>query len=319
MQVSKDTVPSAHGDPKNRPSRLRNGISTGPLANSWASSPSRNHSKAPTTELPMSATVPPLFAQRESGNSAPTPPHSMYQPHFGLPSAELSRLELNIHHHLDSVLSSLTRSIIDKEDETTDQLIRRMERIEKRLENTGKLMKETKESFESLKTATAAALKDIEVNFRNRTEPLGALGPISSSHDLERSESDQSVKAFKPRPRRSHSVLISPTHQTHGQGHGASSLDAMQYENEQLDTQHTYTTRGASHGEGRVNTEQFARVGVSLNSPPDIRLHPALRDSSEKQKQGVTMSHSKNSDIFYSSRVFPSQSLSGWYSRAFGE
>ena len=89
------------------------------------------------------AAVPPLFSNGHANNSVPPPPPTFrdFIPGPGPVSAELNRVELNIHHHIDSCFASLSRLVTDKIDQSLDQVIRHLEDGEQKNEKQFKIVK----------------------------------------------------------------------------------------------------------------------------------------------------------------------------------
>ena len=105
-----------------------------PFNNSWAPAHDQSH---------YHTSVPPLFSDGHVNNSVPPPPptYHEYQPASRPLPPELGMFELNIHHHIDTCFGSLSRLITDKIDQCSDQLLRRIEDGEHRLERSLKSMK----------------------------------------------------------------------------------------------------------------------------------------------------------------------------------
>ena len=121
---------SFHGEA----SRFQDTPSSVPFNNSWAPAHDQSH---------FHASVSPLFSNGPFNNSVPPPPPTCreYQPSSRPLPPELSMLELNIHHHIDTCFGSLSRLITDKIDQCSDQLLRRIEDGEHRLERSLKSAK----------------------------------------------------------------------------------------------------------------------------------------------------------------------------------
>ena len=276
------------------------------------------------TNVPVSATVPPLFARLKLGNSVPTPPHSSYQPHSGPPSAELSRLELNMHHHIDTVFGSLTRLIINKQDQAVDQTIRRIEKLEKRVDKALKLMKEMKESLEIHNGERTSLLREIRM-FPNgqAKKPYDLLNDSAPQHNPEGNGRDEGSRGreLKPRPQRSQSVLVSPSHRIPDRIHKPSRSDANSHEVFDADIQRSYmAARNVGQSEGmKASKNIFARGGIPRSNPPDIRNHPALREVHAAAEDHSNGSPTRNSQVFYQPSFFCPQAQPGWYTKAFGE
>ena len=319
-QASPRTVPFGFDEYQYQSSGLRNEVPASNLANSWASSPSRTVAETPGKDPPLSAIVPPLFAQRSWGTAVPTPPHPTYQPHMGLPSAELSRLELNMHHHIDTAFASLTRLMINKQDQTVDQIVRRVEAVEAKVEKSVKLLKEVKEMVDVSRAGTSKALNDVhrllEVQAAKADEIAEILRPAHSQRYGENGEADQ---ILRPRPQRSQSVLVSPTHRAPSQAHKASNSDATtrgMMEAEGLDASER---RVVGHAQGRVSSKDIiAGMHLPLHSPPDIRNHPALRGSHKATHKDSVGSPTRAGNGIEPFSAFSDFGGSRWYNEAFG-
>ena len=93
-----------------------------PSANSWVSGNSFTSANAP-----LCALLPPSWPNHQNNNSVPSPPHNQHDyQRPGSMSAAMARLELTLHHHIDSTTASLSRLITDKHDRIMDQTIRRL-------------------------------------------------------------------------------------------------------------------------------------------------------------------------------------------------
>ena len=121
---------SFHGEA----SRFQDISPPAPFNNSWAPAQDQSH---------FHASVSPLFSNGPVSNSVPPPPPTYhgYQPTSRPLPPELSMFELNIHHHIDACFGSLSRLTTDKIDQCSDQLLRRIEDGEHRLERSLKSMK----------------------------------------------------------------------------------------------------------------------------------------------------------------------------------
>ena len=162
--------------------------------NSWA--PQSQEASNP----PNSATVPPLFSDQH--NAVPPPPLTFrdYQPPSGQVPAELARVELTLHHHLDSCFGSLSRLVTDKHDNTIDHLLRRLESHEKKVEKVQKNLrsdiKDMKQDVECLRSD----IRHIQQNndaFKNSLKNTNVkLDTMSSKLDNAASKSANSDQAF---------------------------------------------------------------------------------------------------------------------------
>ena len=147
---SRGTVPMMFTqEPYGQPSRLSAYPPSIASTNSWAPQPQES------SNPPNSATVPPLFSDTYNAVPPPPPTYRDYQPPSGQVPAELARLELTLHHHIDSCFGSLSRLVTDKHDHTVDLLLRRLESHERKVEKAHKSLKgdvkDIKQDVESLR------------------------------------------------------------------------------------------------------------------------------------------------------------------------
>lgn len=95
---------------------------------------SRNNSFAAPSSSRLSAAMPqPLF----TGNHNFVPPpsqHPDFQPSTGPPPPALAQFEVNMHHHMDSVFARLNRTVNDKHDRGMDEISKRFDAMEERLD-----------------------------------------------------------------------------------------------------------------------------------------------------------------------------------------
>ena len=158
---SRGTIPfTVNQDQYGQPSRLSAYPPSIMSTNSWA--PQVQEPFPP----PNSATVPPLFS--DTHNPVPPPPHTYpdYQASVRQVSPDLARLELTLHHHLDSCFGSLSRLVTDKHDHTVDHLLRRLESHERKVEKSHKSLKgdikDIRQDMESLREDVQNIQKSID-------------------------------------------------------------------------------------------------------------------------------------------------------------
>lgn len=247
---SRGTVPFTPNQERiGQPSRLSAYPPSVASTNSWATQ---------MQEPPNSATVPPLFSNVHNAVPPPPPTYRDYQPPVGQVPPELARIELTLHHHLDSCFGSLSRLVTDKHDNTVDHLLRRLESHERKLENSQKSLKSDikniKGDAESLKAdirhlqqsseELQEYLKCTDVKLETMASKLNSVKSQSGSFDqaianLSASVQDIRVKCDRiaeqtgrnssasqphqqhplPSPTRSQSTSASPGLQSQRQGH----------------------------------------------------------------------------------------------------
>ncbi|KAL8789015.1 MAG: hypothetical protein Q9195_007035 [Heterodermia aff. obscurata] len=149
-------------------SRFQDIPSPAPFNNSWTPTHNQSH---------FHASVPPLFSSPVNNAVPPPPPtYHEYQPTSRPLPPELSMLELNIHHHIDTCFGSMSRLITDKIDQCSDQLLRRIEDGEHRLE---RLLKGIKADIKSIQNDTHA-VQDSLGGIQERNDCT--LGSIQNLH-----------------------------------------------------------------------------------------------------------------------------------------
>ena len=309
-----------------------------PSANSWASG---NSFKA--NNAPLSALLPRSWPNHQT-NSVPSPPHNQHDyQRPGSMSAAMARLELTLHHHMDSTAGSLSRLITDKHDRIMDQTIRRLDHIEevvsKGFRNFKNELKDIKRDIGSLK----GELKDVVASsersqgiFRRVEAKLEALEegvkeysckcqlaatePSPHMSDRER----QKGAASHRRTESAHGALGQGEHrQGYQSGASRSSNSARQSANSnrahRSNTLKSQPSNGMSE-EMDSRREYFAELGAARGPKPDLRDHPAF--SGMHQAQSQIYSHDQNgmpstlNDLPYEP---PSLSNGRWYQQAYGQ
>lgn len=309
-----------------------------PSANSWASG---NSFKA--KNAPLSALLPGNWPNHYN-NSVPSPPHNQHDyQRPGSMSAAMARLELTLHHHIDSTAGSLSRLITDKHDRIMDQTIRRLDDIEeavsKGLRNIKNDLKDIKKDIGSLKrevkdvVASSGRSQDI---FRRLDAKLEALEKsveensckcqlvaTEPSPHLSDRESQKGAASHR-RAESAHGALGQGEHrQQYQSGASRSSNSARHSANSnrahRSNTSKSQPSNGTSE-EMDSRREYFAELGAARGPKPDLRDHPAF--SGMHQAQGQTYSHDPNempsilNDLPYEP---PSLSNGRWYQQAYGQ
>ena len=309
-----------------------------PSANSWASGNSFKINNAP-----LSALLPRNWPNHHN-NSVPSPPHNQHDyQRPGSMSAAMARLELTLHHHIDSTAGSLSRLITDKHDRILDQTIRRMDNIE---EVVSKGLRNIKHDFKDIKRDVGSLreeLKDVVASsersqdiFRRLDAKLEALekgveehscrcqltATAPSPHMCDRER--QKGAASHRRTESAHGALGQGEHrQQYQSGASRSSNSARHSANSnrahRSNTSKSQPSNGMSE-EMDSRREYFAELGAARGPKPDLRDHPAF--SGTHQVQGQIYSHDQNgmpsilSDLPYEP---PSLSNGRWYQQAYGQ
>ena len=236
---------------------------------------------------------------------------------MGPPSAELSRLELNMHHHIDTAFGSLTRLMINKQDQTVDQIVRRIEAIEAKVEKSVKLLKEVKEMVDMSRAGTSKALNDVHGLLEAQAAKMDEIAEkLKPGHSLRYRDDGEADQVLRPRPQRSQSVLVSPTHGAPSQNHKASNSDATTRGMMETEGLNASEHRVVGHAQGRVFSKDIvAGMHLALHSPPDIRNHPALRGSHKGNHKDSVGSPTRAGNAIDSFYDFGG---SRWYNEAFG-
>ena len=309
-----------------------------PSANSWASGNSFRSNNAPLSVLL------PCNWPNHHNNSVPSPPqnHHGYQ-RPGSMSAAMARLELTLHHHIDSTAGSLSRLITDKHDRIMDQTIRRLESIEeavnKGFRNIRADFKDVRKDIGTLKGELKNAMESsgrIQDVFRMLEEKLDALekGVEEHSCKCQLTTTDRSPRM----PEREHQKRAG-SHRRTESAHGAlgQGKHRQQYQSGASRSSNSPRHSGNSNRAHRSNTlncqsgngmndemnkrrEYFTELGATRGPKPDLRDHPAY--SGMHQAQGQMYSHEQKevpsilNDLPYE---HPSLSNGRWYQQAYGQ
>ena len=296
----------------------------------WWNTHSRGNSFT-SSSLHPSLIVAPLFADQDRINAVPAPPassHPDYQQMRSTP-ADLAQLELNLHHHIDSGFSSLTKIFNDKTDRILDQLVRRLEalesKVEKDIQNVESQVTDVKAECENLAQENKAILKKLDVmrdcvrgldlklelmsgNIEdNRCRDHCRQGTLDGSepHNLDRAEAV---------PRRSQDTSAHKSTGSDQQTQTKTSIHSSQGH------------RSNPSGAGRAISSNKSVLGQTegMNrQPPDLKDHPAFASgqSSHSMTFSETTSEEAGSVVKSMLPLFQTPSFrdGGWYKQAYGQ
>lgn len=309
-----------------------------PSATSWVSGNSF------ASNAPLSALLPPSWPNHHTNNSVPSPPHNQHDyQRPGSMSATMARLELTLHHHIDSTARSLSNLVTDKHDKIMDQTIRRLESLEetvsKGFRNIKADLKDIRKDIGGLKEESKDSMESsdkIQDFFRRLDGKFEALEKSVAEHNCkcqpavaERSPSEpdnECQKKFSSH-RRTESA-----HGALGQGEqrpqyrsGASRSSTSARHSGKSEKAHRSNTVN-SQLSNRMNSdmdsrrEYFAELGVARGPMPDLRDHPAY--SGMSQGQGEIDAHDQDGMASILNGLpfkHPSLSDGGWYQQAYGQ
>ena len=308
-------------------------------ADSWISGNSFT-----TTNAPLSALLPSSWPSHHISNSVPSPPHNQHDyQRPGSVSAAMARLELTLHHHIDSTAGSLSRLITDKHDKIMDQTIRRLENLEdtvnRGFRNLKADFKDLRKDISSLKEECKDVVKSndrVQDLFKGLDGKLEALEKGVKEHicecqfpvaerGLSEPESERQQKPARHRRTESaHGVLgQGEQHQQYRSGGSRSSASARHSGNSsRVHRSNTASSQTSNRVSDRTDTrrEYFAELGAPRGPMPDLRDHPAY--SGMQQGQGQIYGRDENGmPSVLNGLPFEQPSLSDgrWYQQAYGQ
>lgn len=284
-----------------------------------------------SSSLHPSLIVAPLFEGQDRINAVPAPPASSYpdyQPMKPTP-ADLAQLELNLHHHINSGFSSMTRLFSDKTDRILDQLGRRLEDLEKKVGKDIKIAEsqvtEVKAECANLSQEHKTILKELDM-MGNCVRGLDLkLELISGNIEETRcrdhcrqgsfsgSESQNSGCA-QPVPRRSQDEIAHGSPRTDHQSQAQTSSHFSQG--------HRSSPLGAGRSVGSNKSVLAQTEGID-RQPPDLKDHPAFTSgqSTISLTDSETTSEESGSGVKNMLPLFQTPSFrdGGWYKQAYGQ
>ena len=255
----------------------------------------------------------------------------------------MARLELTLHHHIDSTAGSLSRLITNKHDRIMDQTIRRLDSVEeavsKGFRNVKNDLKDIKKDIGSLKgelkdvVASSERSQDIFRRLNAKLEALekgveehsckcqlAATEPSPHMSDRER----QKGAASHRRTESAHGALGQGEHRQEYQSGASRSSNSARHSAKSSRAHRSNTLKSQpSNGmseEMDSRREYFAELGAARGPKPDLRDHPAF--SGMQQAQGQIYSHDQEGmpsilkDLPYEPR---SLSNGRWYEQAYGQ
>ena len=277
-------------------------------------------------------------------NSVPSPPHNQHDyQRPGSMSAAMARLELTLHHHIDSTAGSLSRLITDKHDRIMDHTIRRLENVEvavsKGFRNLKADFKDIKKDIGSLKGEVKIVVESSDRTqdfLRTLNAKLEALGKSIEEHSckcqLTASEPSphmpvrerQKGASSHRRTESAHGALGQGEHRHQYQSGASRSSNSARHSGTSNRARRPNTLKnqpgGGTSDEAELRREYFAELGAARGPMPDLRDHPAF--SGVHQAQGQTHSYDQNAmpsilnDLPYE---HPSLSDGRWYQQAYGQ
>jgi hypothetical protein len=304
----------------------------------WWNGGTRGNSFASSSLSPSNLIVAPLFAGQERSNAVPPPPvrsHPNYQQTTQMP-ADLAHLELNLHHHIDSGVSCLTRVLTDKTDRILDQLVRRLEALEDKFEKgTNDLenkVREVRKECVIFSQDNKAILKELE-GMRNSMKGLDlkaefVRGKIEESPCLDcccqgkpassEPQNPDLQQAAPKHPFQTKTVLESSGH---NQQRKAPASDTTTHR-----TQGTQGHRSSQTSSGRAerSSNEFflAQINGADRQPPDLKDHPAYTGGQSDHPLifSETPSDDSGTAVTNTPPLFhtPSFRDGGWYKQAYG-
>lgn len=309
-----------------------------PSANSWVSGNSF------TSNAPLSALLPPTWPNHHSNNSVPSPPHNQHDNQRpGSMSATMARLELTLHHHIDSTARSLSNLVTDKHDKVMDQTIRRLENLEETVskgfrslkadlkdirKDVGDLQEESKDTLKS-----SDNIQDLFKGLDGKLEALEKgviehsckcqLAVATRSPSEPENECQQKVASHR-RAESAHGAFEQGEQRPqYRSGASRSSNSARQSgKSEKVHRSNTVNSQINNRTNLEMDTrrEYFAELGAARGPMPDLRDHPAY--SGIQQGQDETYGHDENGiPSILNGLPFKHPSLSdgGWYQQAYGQ
>ena len=311
-----------------------------PSANSWVSGNSFT-----TTNAPLSAVLPPSWPHHQNSNCVPSPPHTQHDyERPGSISSAMARLELTLHHHIESSAGSLSRLITDKHDRIMDQAIRRLESLE---DTVSKGFRNLKIDFKDMKKDIFVLREDfkdigkssdrVEELFERMDGKLEALKKGVEEHSCRcqlivadrsptglESERQQQAASHR-RSESSHDALDrGEQRQQHRSGASRSSTSACQSGNS--DRAHRSNPVDGQLGNrisNEIDTrrEYFAELGATRGPVPDLKDHPAYSgmQQGEVQMYGPYDENGIPSALKGLPYKHPSLSDGRWYQQAYGQ
>ena len=311
-----------------------------PSANSWASDSRGN--PLTSTDPPPSALLPPRWPHHHSINSVPSPPQNQYDfQRSGSVPAALAQIELTVHHHLDTVFSSLSRLITDKHDRMMDQTIRCLENLE---DTVSKGLNAIKGEVKDIRKDVGNLRGVLEdgISGNNRTielikgleEKLQALDKHieehARKHEYNSREQSASEPDFDRHQRALSHRLTESAHGAFGQGEqrqkygsGASCSSNSAHQSGTSSRYHRSNTISSQPGNGMsdersVRREYFAELGAARGAVPDLRNHPAYAGTPQGQGLGNGQNGVPAPPNGLPLRN-PSLGVGEWYQQAYGQ
>lgn len=251
--------------------------------------------------------------------------------------ADLAQLELNLHHHIDSGVSCLTRLLTDKTDRILDQLVRRLEALEEKVEKGTKdlesKVRDVRKECAILSQDNKALLKEFE-KMKNSMKGLDLKadfmrGKIEESQCLDRccqgkppSGEPQNPDLQQAAPKRSPETKTAFESSGQNQQRKAPASDTTSHRTQGSTQGHRSSQTSSGRAERSSNEEILAQINRADRQPPDLRDHPAYTGGQSEHPLIFSETPSDDSGTAVTSTppLFhtPSFRDGGWYKQAYG-
>ena len=299
--------------------------SQGPVGNSFAAA-----------DPPPSARMAAQGPEQGMINAAPTPPRSYpgFQPSAPM-AAGFAQVELGLHHHMESCFGSVSRLIIDKQDRSTDQIIRTMENREEigKGQKIGKDIRDIKKDVGVLKAEVKDSVKRSDIKdlikalndkialLEKKVENCGCkcqhASLDTSVSELEGSRAQQATHLHRraERAQASENIMQRQPHQSVA---SRSSGERHQSGNNGRARSNIMSGGGQGSAPASSRKEYLENLGAGKGPAPDLRNHPAFADVQQRHRQAFDANGMPvGLGISDAASIQPSLTQD-WYQQSFG-
>ncbi|KAG8531567.1 uncharacterized protein KY384_003197 [Bacidia gigantensis] len=264
-------------------------------ANSWATS-SKEGSFTFDNGLP-SAILPPRWPDHHMTNAVPSPPHTRQDyERPGSLAAGLSRMDMTIHHHLNTAFGSLSRQIEEKHDKVLDRVLGRLDSIEDDITKSFKTMKGEIKAVGTEIGKMKATVINLSSGSEIMAETLRSLeNKMEALDKVMETDHQQLLHEFKKESERQRQHMASRDEspmtsdgaqpQQQGLGRTASRVRLGKTSNKNNRSNISRSQQAGGTSDDRENGAEPHVDMRALPGPPDIRNHPAYAGIPQPQMQ----------------------------------
>ena len=252
----------------------------------------------------------------------------------------MARLELTLHHHIDSTAGTLSRLITDKHDGVMDQSIRRLENLEETVSRGFRTLKADLKDVKKDIGILKGEFQDVVTRSDKVQETFGGLNgkleALEKAFEEHGCKCQLAVAERSPGEPESELQKLATSHRRTESAHGALGQGEQCQQHRSGASRSSTSARHSgnsnrTHYSDKANSQlgdsmsderdarraYFAELGAARGPKPDLKDHPAI--SGMQQRHGRIYGHDQHTMSPILPYEHPSLTDGRWYQQAYGQ